>query len=284
MPTLFVAPTANFTQTTLNGSITDSQTTITLNSTSNLQAPGYIVVDRVDSSNTATPSSREVISYTGIAGNDLTGCTRGADNSTARSHSSGAIVETTPTVGLFNSLATIVSTGFTSDGYLRAINSPVSITLGQFTRLVVESIASIAQLNVGQFAISNLTITGSLGISGASVTGLGLVKPVFFMKGNFSGPTTNPLGPLVLTDPGTWDYFSVVTPRVASGASAIVDVNLNGTSIFDAGTRPSIPGGGTFVSTASILTKNFKRGDVLTTDYDTTGGMITDVIVQGRSR
>lgn len=283
MPTLYVAPTANFVQTTLNGNITDSQSTITLNSVSNMQAPGYIVIDRVDANNNATPSAREIISYTGISGNDLTGCTRGADNSTARSHSSGAVIETTPTVGLVNSLATILATAVTSDGYLRAINSPVSITIGQFTRIAVTSIASIAQLQVGSFNISSTTISTFLGASGASIVGFGLVKPVFILKGSFSGSTVNPLGPLSLPETGRWDYFSVMTRTVASGASAIINILVNGSSIFEAGTRPSIPGGGTFVSTASILTKNFTRGQVMTVNYDTTGGHITDLIVQGRS-
>lgn len=283
MPTFYVAPTANFVQTSLNGSITDSQTTITLNSTANMQAPGYIVIDRVDSNNTATANSREVVSYTGISGQDLTGCTRGADNSTARSHSSGAIVETTPTIGAFNSLATILATAVTSDGYLKAINSPVSISIGRFTQFDTPSIASITEARVTRLVSTNATISGSLNAGSASITGFGLVKPVFVLKGNFSGPTTNPLGPLVLTETGTWDFFSAITPRVASGASAILDVNLNGTSIFDASTRLAIVGGGTFVSTASIATKAFTRGGVLTVDYDTTGGFITDVIVQGRS-
>lgn len=161
MPTGYVAPVANFIQTTLNGSITDSQGTITLNSTANLQAPGYVVIDRTDSAGTATPNAREVVSYTGISGSDLTGCTRGADNSTARSHSSGAIVETVPTVGMWNSLTTIVLSAVDSNGYLRAIASP----------------ASIAQLASSKMLISAMTITTSLNLSGVSVVGLSLSLP-----------------------------------------------------------------------------------------------------------
>lgn len=152
----FLAPTANFKQTTLNGVIDSSVTTITLNSTANMTAPGYIVIDRVDSNNNSTPNSREVVSYTGIAGSDLTGCTRGADNSTQRSHSDGAIVEVCPTIGMWNNLATITSTAINSDGYLKAINSPVSIARLESAQAVFASIATIAALEIRSLAVASI--------------------------------------------------------------------------------------------------------------------------------
>lgn len=102
MASLYKAPTVNFKSNDLNGAINDSVTTITLTSTTDLQAPGYIVIDREDGAGAATPAKREVVSYTGISSNDLTGCSRGADGSTARSHSDGALVEATFTVGMWN--------------------------------------------------------------------------------------------------------------------------------------------------------------------------------------
>ena len=164
--TFYLAPTANFTQKALNGSINDTVQTITLNNTTDMLAPGYIVVDRVDSSGVATASAREIISYTGISGNDLTGCTRGADGSTARSHNDLAIVETSPVIGMWNSLTTIVSQGFTGDGYLKAINSPVSIAnlfsdFISLPRLAVTSLASVARIDIGVH----------LNASGASLSG-----------------------------------------------------------------------------------------------------------------
>lgn len=125
---LFKAPTANFTSTTLNGSITDSATTITVNDASGMQFPGYIVIDREDGNGTATPNSREVIKYTGISSNDLTGCTRGADNSTARAHSDGALVETMPTVGMWNDQYDMLTAEHGTDGTHGAITAS-SITL-----------------------------------------------------------------------------------------------------------------------------------------------------------
>ena len=101
---IFKAPTSNFWSSSLNGAINDTVDTFTLNSTTGLQSPGYLIIDREDGQGTATPNSREIISYTGIAGNDLTGVTRGADSSTARSHSDGAIVEAVNTVGTWNDM------------------------------------------------------------------------------------------------------------------------------------------------------------------------------------
>ena len=175
MGTFYLAPTKNYTQKALNGSINDTVQTITLNNTTDMQFPGYIVVDRVNAAGTATPNSREVISYTGISGNNLTGCTRGADGSTARSHNDTAIVETMPTVGMWNNLATIVSTGFTGDGYLKAINSPVSISAAFLTNIINSAV----------------TISTSLNASGASVVGIypsGASGSVLISRGNSALP------------------------------------------------------------------------------------------------
>ena len=68
------------TASTLNGAINASVTSIVLASASGFTASGTIVIDG------------ESITYTGISTATLTGCTRGANGSTAASHSSGAVV------------------------------------------------------------------------------------------------------------------------------------------------------------------------------------------------
>jgi len=258
--TLFVAPTQNFLQTTLNGGITDAVDTITLTSATGFQAPGYIVIDRTNSVGTSTPTAREVVSYTGISGSDLTGCTRGADNSTVRQHLDGAVVETAPTVGMFNSLATIVATGFTSDGYLKAINSPVSI--------------------------AQVYISTRLDVSGASITGnLGLY-PVFSSPGAYSGPTVAIGGLLKVPKPGQLNWVSVITNFVVSTASVAFDLKKNGSSIFaNPTTAPAIAAGGTYVSTASIATKNIDRADILRADVLSVGtdGFVATITIQAGS-
>lgn len=287
--TLYVAPTQNFVQTTLNGAITSGAGTITLTSTTGMQAPGYVVIDRTDSNGTLTASAREVVSYTGISSNDLTGCTRGADSSTARSHSDGAVVETTFTTGMYNNLATIVATGFTSDGYLRPTASPVSIGQGQLLTLAVASIASVARLQLGEFvsvsamSVQDVRISTRLEVSGASVTGIGLY-PTWRASGLISGATAALGGLLVAPKVATFQWVSVITRNVASAVSVVFDVLNNGTTIFAGITRPTIIGGGTYISTASINSKAILPGQVLRADIQAMGagiGAIQDVTIQG---
>ena len=91
-------------ETTLNGNINDSVTTITLADATEFPTSGFIMIEKIDT----TPDTinygkylNEVIQYTGKAGNNLTGCTRGTaapfrgitlSNTTATTHNSGAKV------------------------------------------------------------------------------------------------------------------------------------------------------------------------------------------------
>jgi hypothetical protein len=67
--------------TTLNGAIDNIVTTITLDSVTGFPTTGVVKIDN------------ELISYTGITSNDLTGCTRGFNGTTATSHADNAGVE-----------------------------------------------------------------------------------------------------------------------------------------------------------------------------------------------
>jgi len=272
MGTIYLGPTSNFLQTTLNGAITDTAGTITLTSATGFQTPGYVVIDRTDSSGSSTPNAREVVSYTGISGNNLTGCVRPADGSTARSHSDGAIVETAPTVGMWNSLATVVSSGLTGDGYLKAIASPVSIQRAELNQMYA-SIASIAQIFT----------TGRLEVSGASITGFG-IYPVFASTGDYSGATLAIGGVLRAPRAGTLQWVSASTRYVVSTGSIGFDFKIRDGSVFaNATIRPAIAAAGTFVSTASIATRNINQGDLLSADIATVGidGFVRTISIQG---
>ena len=74
--------------TTLSSSLTDSATTVSLASSTGLSAAGKIFV------------GGEQISYAAISGNDLTGCTRGDNTTTAAAHSSGTFVAQFSTGGV----------------------------------------------------------------------------------------------------------------------------------------------------------------------------------------
>lgn len=114
--TLWKASTINAFSTALNGNITDSDTTITLESVSGLQYPGVLVIDRVDLQGDATNSLREYISFTGISSNNITGVTRGLGGSTNQEHLSGAVVEEVISVSHWNDLLDSVLVEHNSDG------------------------------------------------------------------------------------------------------------------------------------------------------------------------
>jgi primosomal replication protein N len=86
-------------QTTLNGNITDTATTITLTDGSNFPTSGFIMIKKINS--VSGLYENEVIEYTGRSSNNLTGCVRGKSApyrgitppaSTASSPDSGATV------------------------------------------------------------------------------------------------------------------------------------------------------------------------------------------------
>ena len=66
--------------TTLNGSHSAGVTTLTLTSTTGLDTTCKVHI------------GSEIITYTGILGNDITGCTRGAESTTAAAHADGTTV------------------------------------------------------------------------------------------------------------------------------------------------------------------------------------------------
>ena len=66
--------------TTLNGSHSSSVTTLTLTSSTGFASSGKVYI------------GGEQISYTAVSGNDLTGCTRGANSTTAALHADGTTV------------------------------------------------------------------------------------------------------------------------------------------------------------------------------------------------
>ena len=97
--------------TTLNGAITDTATTIDLTDGSEFPTSGFIMIEKVlTSSDTTDPLlvgtyQNEVIQYTGKAGDNFTGCTRGTSApfrgitppaTTAGTHPIGCLLYTSP--------------------------------------------------------------------------------------------------------------------------------------------------------------------------------------------
>jgi hypothetical protein len=71
---------SNTTTATLNGTITSTDTTITVNNISQLTNTGFIQVDS------------ETIGYANVSGNQLINCYRGQNGTTAAAHTTGAVI------------------------------------------------------------------------------------------------------------------------------------------------------------------------------------------------
>jgi hypothetical protein len=153
MATYYKAPTVNFFSTTLNGAIDDNDVSATLTSVSGLQAPGFLVIDRQDGAGNNTPSAREFVSFTTINGSAVAGLGRAADNSTARSHADGALVEATPTVGLWNDMLNEVEKA-TGDWVTDADGATVTFDLGTRSKhrvtLTDNRVLAVSNCNPGQ--------------------------------------------------------------------------------------------------------------------------------------
>lgn len=124
--TLYVA--VNELQNNLSGAINSAVTTIGLNSTTGFPTVGLILIDN------------EVIKYTGISVNNLTGCTRAFDGTTAASHSSAAVVSFAFCAAHHNNLkdeviAVETSLNFTAS---KAISSDVNGRLAVATTTLAE--------------------------------------------------------------------------------------------------------------------------------------------------
>ena len=156
MSNFYYPPTVNAFSTTLNGAISNSATTITLNSVTGLQNKrGVLVIDRQNSAGENTPSAREYISFTGVSGQTVTGVTRGFAGSTQQSHSDGALVEAIFDVVQADDIVDIIATEHTDAG-THILSAPTITGLARIERFAVSSIASIARAEIGTLIATNI--------------------------------------------------------------------------------------------------------------------------------
>ena len=156
-------------ETGLDGGISDSETTITLDTTVGLSADGILVI------NDDSPTLREYVEYTGIATNDLTGCTRGLSGSaagTAHAHGTGARVRSVYVHQIQDRIWDDIEALETADTDHVAAGDP-------HTGYVLESAHNQAlhdALSLDHAALSNLTVgdphTQYVEIAGDTMTGL----------------------------------------------------------------------------------------------------------------
>lgn len=251
---LWSVATTNGFSTTLDGTISETDNSITLTTTTGLEAPGVLVIDRQNSDATDTPNQREYITFTGISLNTLTGCSRGVAGSSSQEHSSGALVEEVMTVTHWRDLLEFLSVSHNSSGNL---------------------LTSAATIN-------NLNVVERLNVSGASIIGAFPIHPTFVIPSGLTSGATSVGFPLQSPQSGNLTFLSVQMVAPVSLATLAIDFNKNGTSIFtDQNTRPILAPGVSFFSTASFGAPIIVSGEKMTIDIDK-GGSESGFVVVGR--
>lgn len=170
MANLYNVPLQNSVQLALQNALnTGVTTTITFTTsvTSKLQASstmkGVLVIDRVDSTGTETPTKVEIISFTGVSGSTVTGLTRGLAGTTDQDHAVGAIVEFMPDITWAQAINDVFTTQHNDDGTHKAgislaSSSIINSNLDTFTW---NRNNAILASNVSG-AVNQTTITNSL--------------------------------------------------------------------------------------------------------------------------
>jgi hypothetical protein len=270
---LYATPSKNAVQKTLGAQLLAGVTAAAnLSDVVGLQnLPGIMVIDRVDTNNDDTPTKREYITYTGVSGSTVTGLTRNVDSgSTDQDHAIGAIVEFVPDVtwagSMYAALSALVDT---------------STLVADPLKIIVPSGLS-AQL-ASQATYVNMHVYNSLEASGASLSGINILVPTWFIPGYSSAPTVSVGSPVDMPISGTIEFASARLRTAISGASLVLDILKNGTSIFATETRLSILGSGLYASTASISDKTFVAGDYFSVDIDN-GGWFGDLTIKFKAR
>ena len=281
---LVKAATVNDWHTTIADTINDSPTIFGLVSTaslnpSQLQAPGVLVIDRISGTGTLTPEKREYISFGSISGPTLYDVTRGIAGSISTGHTIGAIIEDVPSVTHWGDLLDWFNVEHESDGTHDVFSHVRQITVTGVSGAsgIRGDFVFVPGANVSIYAASGSSGYSRVVISAPTATPGGL--PPFAVNG-YLASATNVTPPILVENILNVKSVSAVLKAPASGASMILDINKNGTSIFgDATTRLSIAGGGTYASTASVTATSLAPGDILTMDIDSgTGDTLTCLV------
>jgi hypothetical protein len=212
---IYYVGTSNAFNTTTASLVGSGDSSITLTTAATLQAPGVIVIDRVNSNNVSTPTVREYISFTGISTNTLTGCSRGLGGSSAQSHAAGAVVEECLSVTHWNGFVTALLNVLTAAGVLDT-TKVVDLTTAQTLTNKTLTSPTTTGTDSGTATISNkrrtrrvATVTQSAtptvnsdNTDVASITGL--AQAITSMTTNLSGtPNAGDQLEFQITDNGT---------------------------------------------------------------------------------
>ena len=286
---LWEAPLVEDWRVKLADSISDNITYIGLVSTASLNpdqlvAPGVLAINRIDSNDIATPGKREYISFTSKpSGATIYGVTRGLGGSNAQAHAGNSWIEAVSSTTHWNDMVDFMGVEHLSDG-----THDVFSHVRQFTVTGISGLSGIR----GDLVLvpgANISIHGVSGASGYGYVGIDAAVQQTFVSGNlppfqYIGPLSVASivgGPILVGYNATIRSISAILLSPASGASLIIDVNKNFTSLFtNQATRLTIAGGGTYSSTASVGTTSLVSGNILTMDVDSAAGNTVSVLIE----
>ena len=320
MARLYQVPVQNALQYTLDTGYTSGGNALTLNSSlvGIIQAPGVCVVDRIDSSGNLTATKRDYFTFTGVSGQQITGCVGGLAGSTNQDHSVGAIVEFIPDITWAQAIYDVVTQEHSVMGQHASLpsvtqirtndiiaTSLASIQLANIKGLAVASQASILQANITNTFLSSVTIATVVNASLASIVGFfpsGASGSVLTNIGNNMAPVFAPAAAgggtggfnAVFQVPGglastanIGGLIPVPVAFTAGFAQAFVQTPASVASVGyvikkNLNTVFAVGGilaGATFASTASISSAALVAGDVLTLDINSTASLAADLSV-----
>lgn len=154
----------SFLQKTLSTGIDDNDTVLTPNSMTNIPTGTGVtmIIDRVDSTGTATPTNREIVTGV-VSGGTIIDLIRGEHGTTAQAHSAGAVIEFVMAGNMWNDLIDLILTHSDQDGTLKAgavDNAAVLASDVVTTAKILDSnvtTAKIADSNVTQAKLAAIT-------------------------------------------------------------------------------------------------------------------------------
>lgn len=172
-------------QTTLAVACNNSVTTLTLTSTSGFPTTGLVTIDNT-----------EVVSYTGVAGATITGCTRGADGTTAASHSIGVTVGLTVVAAHHNllkdeviAIETALGAGFTTAvGSVTGTTDQISSTGGNAPVLSIPTSFPLYKYRKPDLVYSSATV---ISVETGIVTGTSGDASILFPDGTLRTETSS---------------------------------------------------------------------------------------------
>ena len=200
--------------TTTTGSINDSVTTIPLTSVTGFKTAGTIQI------------SSEIITYTGISTLNLTGCTRGAESTSAASHGSGATV----TQILINPIATTdgsTTITITDAAHGAKVGEFVVITGATATGgIPADTLNRKAGYQITAITTNTYTITSPTAASSTVSAGGGNAVAFGYLIGIDAELGTQSSDPALGWGVGGWNVGAWGTPRSESES----DINLSNSS------------------------------------------------------